>query len=100
MIDDKDIEIAKLRGQVEALEKLVKQMMVAPTLPQIIPMPYPVPTIQPQRPWIHPYDYTGPFWTITGTTTGLGYDPTVTCTTTTLCPDVNLYFTNAPGITS
>lgn len=71
MIDEKDIEIAKLRGQVEALEKLVKQLIVAPA-PQFVPMPYPLPQIQPTpSPWVDPYPYQpiNPFWYVTSTST-------------------------------
>ena len=70
MIDEKDIEIAKLRGQVEQLEKLIKTLMVAPPQPQFIPYPVPcVPHIQPTYPqplpWTTPYDFSTPFWCIT-----------------------------------
>ena len=62
MIDEKDIEIAKLRGQVEALEKMIKQLMAQPQpAPQFVPYPVPqvVPTYPslPATPWVNPWDY-------------------------------------------
>lgn len=68
-IDEKDIEIAKLRGKVEALEgELAKERalrtLMQPQPPQVVPMPYPVyPPIAPLPDPIYPWYLQWPYGT-------------------------------------
>lgn len=89
MIDEKDIEIAKLKGQVEALEKMVRTLITLQ--PQPVAPPIVVPQIVPPlpAPWIPPYE--PPMY---------GPDLYRTTSVNPLAEMGTIIVTNAPGLSS
>ena len=67
---EKDVEIAKLKGQVEALEKLVQTLTTSPLMIASWLIPYPV--VTPALPPPTPTRWVRPWWEITSA--GDGYD--------------------------